>query len=624
MLRPSLLSRRAAQAKWGLGRVTSAWLTSRPRSLLSQTKLWLRKADHTTEDMVEGRSLVNSWLDDVDIEQCRWTSRILERWEGSDTMEIMCRVLSAWRDVGSGHDDEVWEMFQEMKRKCEINDKAHSIMLGLLDPSKPSTMDRIQSIVDTRQQSNDLVFWKSVVHALSRCSRYNPQAASRVSEIIRERIGVPDAQVWSIFMHAWAMSPDPRGAQIAQDALDHLVAKRQATTVHFNSCLSAWSRRGESERAQQLLKQLGSAADEISYLSVLRGEKDPEVAERLLYRIPTRMLTKNDQFVTCVLHCWSRTPDSGTKVEDLLMRFAKEHGVSVEAYAVAIEAWASTKTHEAPERGESLLQRMLAPGQESLVPSTRCCVAALKGWLHSDRVDAKDRLWMLFRTLEYSKGVRSNTAMYNVLLRSCERNGDFATACQVVSVMTHSTATKPDLASYHATLKALQSARRSSKTAEAIALWDELRKNTMVTPTPYTSALVVSAIGSGMGARSADDAENFWKSMVDVEARRSAGNALLRVWLQSDSATAAMRAEEVLATMISDCSADNTSFSLASQVWRASKRFKSYDSVKEIDKMKTRWMERTNPSGENRDESQDIALSFRVARQVPDVEPRLC
>ena len=198
----------------------------------------------------------------------------------------------------------------------------------------------------------------------------------------------PNVRTYSTIMDAWGRQGTRDGACKAQDLLDRLDKKYQATqdlallanSISYNTVINAWAKAGAKEegamQCEALLEDMGNISDVISYNAVLHawarsGAPDAGVrAEKILRDM--WHVQPNGRTYTTVMDAWSRShgcDDSAARAHQLLLESeeiaAKEGDDSMRpncvSYATVINAYALSKTEPLKaHKAFRLLQRMNA------------------------------------------------------------------------------------------------------------------------------------------------------------------------------------------------------------------------------------------------------------------------
>jgi hypothetical protein len=163
------------------------------------------------------------------------------------------------------------------------------------------------------------------------------------------------------------------------------------------------------------------------------------------------VLALDTRTMTLVLECWTNCVTDGDVIpaqnaEHILNEMDKlySQGKNVKpnsiAYTSCILAWARTNTEQAPEKAESILNRLIRSYEESkdedLRPTTMPFSACIHSYARSRRPDACARAIMLLEKLKpYGK---ADTLTYNMLLDVCSKSHERKNSHKLALELWHS------------------------------------------------------------------------------------------------------------------------------------------------------------------------------------------
>jgi hypothetical protein len=351
------------------------------------------------------------------------------------------------------------------------------------------------------QRYPDTVAYNSVLKALAKTSSlYNKPSATLAQELLEEMeelnaiqvennrkwyqrlradnltqdelsIGPPRVRVkpnvrsYSTVMDAWGKQTNPAAAQKAQDLLETLQAKHEATgdvavqpnAITYNTVINAWAKAGANVEGalhcERLLDEMYNLADVISYNAVLHAwarsglPNAGERAELLLRRMT--MVEPNGRTYTTVMDAWSRSyeacPDSAQRAHALLTemeRLAVQNGddrmkPNYISYSTVVNAYALSKTEPLKaHKAFSILQRMLRMSKtDSNVRPNRVtynsvlnacatsCPIAVKDYLHEHNWDQKvptlpDMVRTIYAQLLETESLRPDHFTFGTVLKA--------------------------------------------------------------------------------------------------------------------------------------------------------------------------------------------------------------
>jgi pentatricopeptide repeat protein len=611
-------------------------------------------------DVLRGRAVLDELLDrakEPTREQARLATSVLQRWVAEAThgenelmkdtkmMGQLPRVLIMWKQVKNrrrivnlsrrrlNKSAEVVEptvqLLQMFAEAYDVTgnevffptDQCFAITFDTLglSPNIDHTLEVVQDLLtqccqhaEKRGRIPDLVCWNAALHAIAKCSPYNPKAPELVEDFIQGLPHSPTVRTWTAALYAWARCTQEEGAPSrAQSILDHLVNEGQATTVAFNLCIDAWSKHGQPAHAEatlhSLLQEYEQATtptarealrpSDLSFLAAINSwakSQDPRAAEKAeeLLKHMQRLLNSGEhpglkvstQVFSAVLDAWARQPNAGPKVESLLT--GMEHlnevnpdegtALSLQTYSIAINAWANTNTYEAPERAVKLLHRLeelSSQGNPALIPNAMTYTSAIRAWNKSNRDDAPLRaVSMLNRMWRLAEGARPkpsavapNTVTYNVVLHILASHGKIREIQELFNQMREKSDdwnVLPDVVTYGTIMNAYRQSRQSNSGVKASSLLMEMEEkyrlgNAALKPNPTIYSTVLAAWGSSGHREAAIKAnEIFWqlveryeKDENDIVPTQQVCNAALSAWARSDEALAPEQAEKVLRWM---------------------------------------------------------------------------
>jgi pentatricopeptide repeat protein len=586
-------------------------------------------------DLSQARFLIEAWsrLDPSNPERSLWTSRILRRWveerlsdnstgiskpTSGEIVEMLHRVLHSWRlledDGGQGAVTETVDLLNLVEEASRLTkdpalvpgDKAYSMVLYALAnlAMRASTCDEAETLLMRRLEQTkapDVQLFNSCLHVYAKCSPYNDAAPDRAETLLQQMIKYrvqPDLSSFSSVLHAWAGSPKPGAAERAEAILEHMIVSEevQVNATCFNVCIDAWAKAKRPQKAESLLRRMFQLSrqgqghsvqpDSISFNSAInawsksREPKAAQNAERLLEQMTTHGILPTHESFTAVLEAWSHIPNSGGKVQAMLERLETRHAqgqdavrTSKIAYLCAIRAWGNTRSAQAPEKAQSILERMqsmsLVPGQSELTPCVVIYSAVIDAWSKSRQREASNRALKLLREMQAQSDlghaeVSPNIITFNSVISCFASQGRVDEALSLLDEMKqgHPT-TRPNVISYSTVIHACSKSGQRNACERASELLNEMitlsnEGHVEVKPTTRTYASVILAWGNSRHhPDGAKQAHAIFENMLALYEQGDQGcrpntiivNCVLRAWSRSTEGGAAQKAQALFEWM---------------------------------------------------------------------------
>ena len=301
-------------------------------------------------------------------------------------------------------------------------------------------------------------------------------------------------------------------------------------TITYNSCILAWAKQGNAQRAESLLRRMME-------LSLERNDQDELKADCI-------------SFNTC-LH----------------------------AYAVSGE-------EDAAERAEDLLRHqetLFLSGNEDVRPDSISYTSVVAAWASSRRLQAADRALQLLEEMEelYEAGeenVRPNAHSYTAVINALARSGSAASAQKsryLLDTMHEQFRAgrkdcKPDVACYTSVIDAYARSRSDDAGDNAVELLNEMIElneagDEALKPNTRTYCSVITALGRSKTYGAAESAEKLLEDMErmyafgnrEVKPTTAVFNAVIDAYAQSSYKRKAERAHYLLLRMLEESSEGN-------------------------------------------------------------------
>jgi len=301
-------------------------------------------------------------------------------------------------------------------------------------------------------------------------------------------------------------------------------------TITYNSCILAWAKQGNAQRAESLLRRMME-------LSLERNDQDELKADCI-------------SFNTCLY-----------------------------AYAINDEA-------DAAERAEDLLRHMetlYLSGNEDVRPDSISYTSVISAWSSSRQPQAADRALQLLEEMEelYEAGeeyVRPNTHSYTAVINALARSGSAGSAQKsryLLDTMHDRYRAgrkdcKPDVACYTSVIDAYARSRSDDAGDNAVELINEMIEGVEagdeeLKPNTRTYCSVIAALGRSKTYGAAESAEKLLEDMErmyafgnrEVRPTTAVFNAVIDAYAQSSYKRKAERAHQLLLRMLEESSEGN-------------------------------------------------------------------
>jgi pentatricopeptide repeat protein len=626
-----------------------------------KTRTWLQAKTWSSREVTRGQYLIDGWLKSENMPQ---STRILQRWiqeraaknpvvTGQSIVDLLHRVLHGLKLHGDDRAAETGlQLLQEVEEACRGDpeshlpgNKAYSMvfqLLALQAAKDPSTLDTGQELLERRLQNGtpDLQLWQSCLNVMAKCS--DPQAADRVESTLQRMNVPPDVVCFACVIHAWS----GRSAERAQAILVQMLSPEspvEPNSVCVNSCIDAWAKSGQVQRAQELLRWMEALSrqpgkehlqpDSVAYSTVVHAwakSGDPQAgqqAEHLfeqmqrLYEEGHAVIRPDEYTCGSVLDAWSRSnyPGAAQRAQDFLKRLEEMHAQrklmscpSSTMYTIVINAWANSPDLNAAERAEDILKQMEGlsrSGRKEVAPGTIAYTNAIHAWSKSSDVNAPFRALTLLRRMqelqESSKpNVSPNTVTFNAVMDVCARHGEAELVAGLLEEM-HTRMNlgegnvEPDTISYATVINAYAKVGSPERAALVLHEMESLFHdgNETVRPNAVAYTAAIAAWAAYCDSYAGDKAEAILWRMMD---QFNAGNddakpnaitvaAVMRVWSAGHEAEAPERVEALLKWMKAQYETGNESikptvihYNHLLESWAKSRRFDSVRRIKFI------------------------------------------
>jgi pentatricopeptide repeat protein len=623
-----------------------------------RTRTWLQAKTWSSREVTQGQYLIDKWLKSENMPQ---STKILRRWiqeraaknpvvTGHSIVDLLHRVLHGLKLHGDDRAAETGlQLLQEVEDACRGDPKSHrpgnkaySIvfqLLALQAAKDPSTLDTTQELLERRLQNGtpDLQLWQSCLNVMAKCS--NSQAADRAESTLQRMNVPPDVVCFASVIHAWS----GRSPERAQAILNQMLSPEspvEPNSFCVNSCIDAWAKCGQVQRAQELLRWMEELSrqpgkehlqpNSVAHSTVVHAwakSGDPQAGQQAEYLFEKmQRLYEEGHAVICpdeftcgsVLYAWSRSnyPGAAQRAEDFLKRLEEMYAQrklvccpSSTMYATVINAWANSPDLNAAERAEDILEKMenlSRSGRKEVAPGTIAYTNTIHAWSKSSNANAPFRALALLRRMQESSNpdVSPNTVTFNAVLAACARHGEAALVADLLEEMytrmnSGEGNVAPDTISYATAINAYSNVG-SPERAELVL--DEMESlfhdgNERVRPNAvaYTAAITSCAAYRDSYAGSKAEAI-LWRMMdqfnagnADAKPNAITVAAVMRVWSAGDEAEAPERVQALLKWMNAQYEAGNKSikpsvihFNRLLESWAKSQRFDSVRRIKSI------------------------------------------
>ena len=301
-------------------------------------------------------------------------------------------------------------------------------------------------------------------------------------------------------------------------------------TITYNSCILAWAKQGNAQRAESLLRRMME-------LSLERNDQDELKADCI-------------SFNTC-LHAYavSGEADAAERAEDLLRHqetlfLSGNEDVRPDSisYTSVIAAWSSSRHSHAADRALQLLEEMeelYEAGEEYVRPNTHSYTAAINALARSGASGSAQKSRYLLDTMQ---------ERYHAGRKDC----------------------KPDVACYTSVIDAYARSRSDDAGDNAVEILNEMIElneagDEELKPNTRTYCSVISALGRSKTFGAAESAEKLLEDMErmyafgnrEVKPTTAVFNAVIDAYAQSSYKRKAERAHQLLLRMLEESSEGN-------------------------------------------------------------------
>lgn len=363
----------------------------------------------------------------------------------------------------------------------------------------------------------------------------------------------------------------------------------------FNGYLVALARNGETEKAETVLQhmedlhssgELVEPPNVISYSAVLdafakyKHVGAAERAESILRRMIDQGIKPNNISYNSVIDAFAKSQNV-ERAESLLNEMYElyAHGnfetkPTMRTYCVVLSAWSSSRSPEAGERGEKLLNLMkdLANSGEIDAPDIVAYNTVLDCWVKSEKGCAEKARSFLEKMVQ--DGVIPDVYSYNTTIHAMIQAGDIRGAESMLDTM-RKVGVAPDTTSYNTLLAAWIKFRSKEASSKAADIFERMQQDKNVKSDLVTFNIMLHSYSkSGNGKR----AESLFNEMCEekslVRPDSVSYNTVISAWSRSQDRDAPKRAEIILEKMIEhdgNVQPNSITFNSVIGVWLKSK-----------------------------------------------------
>ena len=625
-----------------------------------KTRKWLQVKTWSAREVTRGQYLLDGWLKFKNTSQ---STQIMRRWiqeravrnpvvTGHPIVDLLHRVLHLlWLDSDDHAAETGLQLLRELEDACRDDpelqrpgNKAYSMVFRLLalQANDPSTLRTAEELLESRLKNGtpDLQLWQSCLNVIAKCS--HPQAAERAESMLQRMNVPPDVVCFACVIHAWS----GRSAERAQAILDQMLSSESLVKPNcfcVNSCIDAWAKSGQVQRAQHLLKRMEEFSrqpgnehlqpDAVAYSTVVHAwakSGDPRAAQQAehLFEQMQRLHEEGHAMIrpdelTCgsVLDAWSRSryPGAAQRAEDFLLRIEQlmaQRKLEVLSfttlYTTVIKAWANSPDADAAERAERVLKKMEdlnSAGRKEVAPGTIAYTTAILAWSKCSHANAPFRALALLRRMQELQesgipDVSPNTITFNTVMAACARHGATGFVASLFQEMHNrknsgETGIEPDTVSYATVIDAYAKVGEPERATQVLHEMESLFEdgNDAVRPNAVAYTAAITAWTARGDFFAGDQAEAIlWRMMdqykagnIDAKPNAITMAVVMRVWSTGNEAEAPERVEALLQWMKAQYEEGNETIKPSTihynhllESWAKSHRFDSVRRIKSI------------------------------------------
>ena len=355
--------------------------------------------------------------------------------------------------------------------------------------SSPCAVERAMAVMDQMKQSGmepDTTTYNTVLSCLANSRGADaPRRAQDIINTMRVTSVSPDIVTFNSVIDLHAKSNARDAPEQVEALLNEMSEFCEPDIVTFNTAILAWSRSRRSDavyRAEELFQKIKSP-DKFSYNALLdtySRNGNTEEAEHLLKKLCQDSMANKASFRT-IMNCWakSRHLDAGFKAEaafcQMTKRFGELRSEAVKDYTTLVSAWANSGNPQGATKANEYLNKLKLMG---LSPDTSFYSAVINA---NATVASKDpaailRVFALLDEMMKSKQAAPNLITYNSVLKCLSRSSLIDKANKALSLLkAMERSVSPDIRTLDEVLAACAYSDKNSSTEAHLIAFEVFR-----------------------------------------------------------------------------------------------------------------------------------------------------
>jgi pentatricopeptide repeat protein len=340
----------------------------------------------------------------------------------------------------------------------------------------------------------------------------------------------------------------------------------------FNGYLVSLARAGEMDKAESVLEQMEALYDSgeledrpnvISYSTVLDAfakSKDDGAAERsesILRQMIDKGVSPNTISYNSVIdaHVKSRNVERAEallkEMHDSFVQGNPDVKPTIRTYSVVLAGWSRTRSPQAGERGEQLLDLMesLAESGELEDPDIIVYNSVLHCWAKSPTNGAAAKA-KEFLVKMVDKGIEADAYSYNIVINALASEGRIDDAEAMLEGMSEA-GVHPDVTAYNTLLDAWIKSSSKEASTRVARLYSRMKENSHIEPDLFTyNTLLHFYSKTGNADRAESMLDEICQEESPIEPDSISFNTVISALAQSRRIDAPQRAEAILNKML--------------------------------------------------------------------------
>ncbi|KAL3788273.1 hypothetical protein HJC23_011905 [Cyclotella cryptica] len=305
--------------------------------------------------------------------------------------------------------------------------------------------------------------YNSVLHAISK--QEDPTWVKRAEEIFQETIRLNSmgmstisAMTYNVMMNVYGKSSNKDGAERAEELLRTMEKLGILPgIISYNSCIDAYARRGDYSKAESLIDEMISLAEQgreecrptihsfAALVNAISNSKAPDTVDRAedivrkveeLDFVRPNTVLYNSLINTIVKSGKANSSERADRVLKRMEKVRQSGNSDVNpdsfAYSMVLTLCARSKEPDAAVRASNILDSMehlYSQGHTKVVANSRCYSAVITAWARSGSPDTVQQAFALIDRMEQNKRIGSphgtpNAHCYNACIHAIAKSSE--------------------------------------------------------------------------------------------------------------------------------------------------------------------------------------------------------